>query len=243
MNSKLGKTLHKLKFYFRLIINFFGLDIVPLHLSPTVHTFLFELKNLNKKIPINNVYDVGAYRGAFTKQSKLFFPQANFFLFEPNDEHNEFLEKLNVPIFNVLLSKANLHVKFWKNSNTGDSYYRESDEFSTYSSYIWKETETLDGLIAGKKIPTADFVKIDVQGAELDVLLGFKNNLSLCKFILLECSLIEYNSGSPDISKVLEYLLSQNFSPFRLCEIHYANKKLVQIDIAFINNSYRSLIT
>ena len=45
-----------------------------------------------------------------------------------------------------------------------------------------------------------DFIKIDTQGSELDILKGGEKTISNCSLIYLECPIIEYNLGSPNLN-------------------------------------------
>ena len=58
-----------------------------------------------------------------------------------------------------------------------------------------------------------------------------------CKIILLECPIIQYNLGSPNLSEYIDYLNLINFVPYDICEIHNIDKILIQIDILFIKKS------
>jgi hypothetical protein len=69
----------------------------------------------------------------------------------------------------------------------------------------------LDTLIKMFNFPSPDMIKIDVQGAELDVLLGATETLQSCQDIILELQSEEYNIGSPKLDEVKTYLESIGF--------------------------------
>ena len=81
------------------------------------------------------------------------------------------------------------------------------------------------------QIPFPDFLKIDTQGSEIDILKGGNEILKNCKVILLECPIISYNIGAPSLSDYIKYLDSINYLPFDVTEIHHLDKVLVQVDI------------
>lgn len=85
------------------------------------------------------------------------------------------------------------------------------------------------------KLP--NFIKIDTQGSEIDILKGSKNILKNCNLIYLETPIIEYNLNSPNLNECINYLKSINFVPLDICEVHYMDKILIQIDILYINKS------
>jgi len=55
------------------------------------------------------------------------------------------------------------------------------------------------------------FLKLDVQGYELEVLRGGNNLLSKTEVVVLECSLIEYNTGAPLIADVISFMKDRGF--------------------------------
>ena len=87
------------------------------------------------------------------------------------------------------------------------------------------------------QIPFPDFLKIDTQGSEIDILRGGNEILNNCKIILLECPIISYNSGAPTLNDYIKYLDSINYLPFEITEMHYLDKVLAQIDIAFLKKN------
>ena len=82
-----------------------------------------------------------------------------------------------------------------------------------------------------------DFIKIDTQGSEIDILKGSNEILSNCNLLYLETPVIEYNLNSPSLSECVEYLNSIDFVPYDICEVHYMDKMLVQIDILYIRKT------
>ena len=84
------------------------------------------------------------------------------------------------------------------------------------------------------QIPPPDFLKIDTQGSEIDILKGGSKILNNCKIILLECPIISYNTGAPPLNDYIEYLDNINYLPLEITEKHYLDKVLVQIDIVFL---------
>ena len=54
-------------------------------------------------------------------------------------------------------------------------------------------------------------MKIDVQGAEVDVLKGATEAFSECKDIILEAQHVDYNEGAPKFEEVRNFLESMGF--------------------------------
>ena len=68
------------------------------------------------------------------------------------------------------------------------------------------DTVTLDSLVKEKKIPYPDFIKINVQGSELDVLQGGKRVLNNAKCLIVQTQDSSLNMNAPTTETVLDYL-------------------------------------
>ena len=199
--------------------------------------FNFIISNLlNKNLEINNIYDIGAFRGEWTyKLNKDCLKNKNFYLFEANIENEKYLKKYNHKYFIETLSDKKKRVKFYSIAGTGDSYFLEQSNI--YKKNIKPRiiiTSTLDSIKKKYNLPYPDFLKIDTQGSEIDILKGGKETLKKCKIILLECPIISYNKGAPNLNEYVNYLNLIGFLPFEVGEIHHINNVFVQIDIFFL---------
>tara|TARA_B100000795_G_scaffold239786_1_gene201625 strand:- start:69 stop:701 length:633 start_codon:yes stop_codon:yes gene_type:complete len=194
---------------------------------------------MKKNVKIENIYDIGAYRGKWsTFLSNTSLKNKKFFLFEANIENNIYLKKLNFKYFISVLSDKIKEVKFYSKAHTGDSYYLEQTNFYKKNLIsVLKKTNTLDDIVTKNNLPFPDFIKIDTQGSEIDILKGGKKVVENCNIILLECPIIQYNLGSPNLSEYIEYLNLINFVPYDICETHNIDKVLIQIDILFVRKS------
>ena len=85
-----------------------------------------------------------------------------------------------------------------------------------------------------KQLENVNFIKLDVQGAEIDVLRGAENTLKNVRFILLEASIVQYNQGSPLIDEVVSYMSSIGSKIFDIIDYHYQKERLIQIDVLFV---------
>ena len=56
-------------------------------------------------------------------------------------------------------------------------------------------------------------IKLDVQGAEIDILQGLQDNLSLFEVVILEVSLRELNQGSPLFPEVCDFMKQKKNGP------------------------------
>jgi len=204
------------------------------------HKLNHNLLELQKNgLNIDNIFDIGAYRGEWSKLlSNTSLKNKNFYLFEANEENKIFLENSGFKFFFKVLSDSKKKVKFFSNSSTGDSYFIEQTSFYKENfKTIVKETITLDEIVEKEKIPLPDFIKIDTQGSELDILKGAQKTIDYCSLIYLECPFIEYNQNAPNLSEYLNYLKSINFLPLDICEVHKMDNIVIQIDILFLKKN------
>ena len=100
----------------------------------------------------------------------------------------------------------------------GNSYYKENSEVNPVADEYFNETHarkvvarSLDAVVEEKGWPLPDLIKMDVQGAELDVLKGAEKTLKSCKNLILELQKVEYNKGAPLQQDVVDYLNSIGF--------------------------------
>ena len=190
-------------------------------------------------LKIDVVYDIGACEGNFSRWMKYnLTPYSEFYLFEANESY---LLNLSDPHFNsfiaTLSDEDGREVKFWAGTNTGDSYYKETT--SIYDSIEEKSQicTTLDKLISDKNLPIPNFVKIDTQGSELDILCGAKSLVGKSELILCECPIIEYNKGAPKMSDYLDFFKSRDYIPIELIHVHRAENTILQMDFLFMLRS------
>lgn len=215
----------------------------------------FQLINLSNElnIKIDVVYDIGANNGAWSKSKKKIFPNADFILFEANPVHGDSLKESGFTYYIEILSDKIKTVNFYEINGTGDSYYKENSSYYDNVKPISKKTNTLDSLISNNNLKLPDFIKLDTQGSELDILSGGINALNHAKFVLTECNLLDCNIGSPKIQDYIEFFTANNFAPIEIGEKHYGKiypiltsdgpiytKILNQIDLLFINRNLQS---
>lgn len=206
-----------------------------------------NLENIAKKTDIKVVYDIGAYNGDFTrKNKKAFGKEVLFCMFEgnPHKKSPSWVGK-NQTWNNVLLSKDDGQlIEFFTRNGTGDSYYKETDMTGAYvgSGYqtLLLSTKRLDTYIQERNIPLPDLIKIDTQGAELDILRGCDNILRNCKIIHCEVPAkgIEYNQGAPKHEEYFEFFESHGYHHKVKEKDHYSKGTLVQHDYIFMKEKF-----
>jgi len=186
---------------------------------------------------INTVYDIGANAGYWTAEMKqTVLSGSKFYMFEGNALHYNSLANVGSPFYICILSNPGRDtVDYYVANTTGDSYYKENTVHYDNASVVPMPCYTLDSIVAQDKLPIPDFIKIDTQGSELDILRGAESILDQAKLVYLECPIITYNLGAPNINDYLEYMKSKGFIPMDALEVHTSEQTLLQVDIMFIN--------
>lgn len=174
------------------------------------------------------ILDIGANRGSWSINTRSIYPQSQILMLEASDQHVESLEKAVQSIGNakyrieVLSNHDGDVIPFYFNpdASTGNSMFQENTRFfanvkpvnkiaSTLDTIVKEEGETfLRGQHEGSPF---DFIKIDVQGAELMVLRGGLQTLAKATFVQFEASTVEYNSGGSCLYEVDEFLRANGF--------------------------------
>jgi FkbM family methyltransferase len=198
---------------------------------------------MQQGMPMNVVYDIGANNGSWSRVNKNgVLKDAEFILFEANKQHHESLCNTGFKFFNTVLSSPEKKTVtfFHRNSaGTGDSYYKEKTVLYQNDLGETHDCRTLDSIIEENNLPLPDFIKIDTQGSELDILNGGKKAVQNAGFILTECPIIEYNEGAPNIHEYLTFMKENDFVPIKLMENHMMDRILVQIDILFMKRELK----
>jgi hypothetical protein len=80
-----------------------------------------------------------------------------------------------------------------------------------------------------------DFIKMDTQGSELDIIKGGQRICKKAKYILLEVAVIEYNEKAPLENEIILFMENFGFKEFFTIGEHFNGEQLVQKDIVFKN--------
>jgi FkbM family methyltransferase len=189
-----------------------------------------------------SVMDIGAALGQFTQTCLSVFPTARYLAVDPLEEHRPTLEALGLKCSGVSIVMAaaapkagtvtlNVHPDFG-----GSSLYREMDIGGVNGTPRAVRAVTLDGLAAEFGLAGPFVIKLDVQGAELDVLEGAIKILPAVEYMLLEISLFEFFENGPVLADVVKFMRAHGFVAYDAIGPQYRplDGALSQLDIAFV---------
>lgn len=168
-----------------------GLGFIPQMYVPQIVQLTREEKFLmNLDLRGQTVYDIGGAEGLFT----IFFGRAvgkkgKVVTFEPHPEHyNKIIENIKLNKFNHVEVRQIALGKERKKATLaflplapGSGSLQENIRARILQlkggKTVEVEVDSLDRQIATSSLPKPDFIKIDVQGVELDVLLGMSRTI------------------------------------------------------------------
>jgi FkbM family methyltransferase len=140
-------------------------------------------------------------------------------------------ENLNYVI--SLLSSADGGKKLFLESETASHIVEKEDEVPGLYTL---ETCTLDNILESLRFPLPDFLKLDVQGHELEVLKGAEKALPHAEVCLLEISFLDLGDKGPLLAEMISFMNENNFQAYDISQFMRRpfDKALYQIDMFFV---------
>jgi FkbM family methyltransferase len=199
----------------------------------------------------NTIIDIGAASGHFSQTLNYLYPISNYLLVESDERFIPELQKTNLPFEIAHLHYIdNKELTIYKCCNTNDygvTNTIENNPFLLEQNRI-EETHTisitLDTLLKKRNINPKDIhlIKLDVQGAELDVLKGSTFIKEYKPWIIMEVSYVQYNQKQPLFNEVVMFMDSLGYKTAEVIYLHYQNLKNnrvpVQCDMLFVPKSH-----
>lgn len=196
LKSKILDKFLKLKTenIFGYKINAFDYETIKIFFEEIFYKneYLFDSKN---KKPI--IFDCGANIGFATIFFKWLYPESQIYTFEPDKKTFELLKKnvsqnklKNVHLFNTALSNKTGKIDFFIDTKWPGSWAMSTKYERMPKDKIIVDCISLSSLIEDEKIKQIDYIKMDIEGSENEVISDLNNNNQLKKVIKL---VIEYH--------------------------------------------------
>lgn len=217
-----------------------GLGFVSQFLKPSPEEQFY----LNADLKNQTVYDVGAASGLYT----IFFAKAvgengRVIAFEPNSascqktrENVRLNHFENVTVLPVALGKGarkDTLIFFGKKPGVGSLAPTEKEwmRFSKDATSLEVIVDSLDKQIQTRNLPAPNFVKIDVQGLELEVLEGMHTTIQHHKpKILVEIHAVPFSNWKQEnLCEVIKFLIKKGYSI-----LHVESKTYINLTNYFI---------
>jgi FkbM family methyltransferase len=185
------------------------------------------------------VIDVGVAYG--TPELYEAFPSAHFLLVEPLDEYAEALgliaQRIRADVVRAAAGPApgttsiNVHRAPALSSTLGHWKGQPTDGSSREVPVV-----RIDDLVAERELDGPFLVKVDAEGAELDVLRGAEQTLERSELVLLEVSLFEFLPGAAQLHDVVAFMKERGFVAYDLYGGHLrpVDGALAMMNVAFV---------
>ena len=210
---------------------------VPLQMYPREIAFLDNKINL---AGTKTILDIGANIGQFAFSLKSFFPNAEVFCFEPNQEIFSLLKKNmsyfdKVKLFNYGIGLSGRRSFYYSPSSSGlGSFFQENvHQFGKkrdLKEIIVNVIELNHEKLEEFKIPSHfDLIKIDVEGAEIEVLQSLKG--VRCNYLFLEVSV--NRKGETEITEIIKLIEKTFKNKFTLIDSKRLSNDAPSVDCIF----------
>lgn len=223
-----------------------GFNLAPARFEEFAYKYAFapnmalSLKDIARRgLQPKHVADVGAYGGHFAQMARSIWPDARITMVEGNEDKRNILTKVARDIdaslqIALLGSKDGEQVEFHV-MESGSSVFEENSPLGRRSET--RTLRTLDAILGDG--PPVDFIKIDIQGYELEAFRGAEIILPQVDAVLMEISLIEINKGAPLFAEVVAFMKERDFVAHEIAEVHRRplDGAMNQIDMLFIRPS------
>jgi FkbM family methyltransferase len=173
------------------------------------------------------------------------FPEAKYILVEPLEEYEPFLNRVlkTIPgaeLVQVAAAQGRGDVVIHVHPDlVGSSVYLEQEDSTVNGVPRTVPALSLDEITRERNLEAPYLVKIDVQGAELDVLEGGEEALKKTDYLLLEVSLFGFFKGGPQLYDVTTFMKSRGFVIYEILGLQYRplDNALSQVDLAFVKET------
>lgn len=208
------------------------------------HTLRGTLEHAQRRgFKPETVIDVGAGVGTFELYET--FPKARHILIEPLEENRAYLERIVGKLGNAeyIIAAAtrksgtvtiNVHRDFY-----GSSLYSESEGPSVDGIARTIPAITLDEVCKERELRGPYLIKVDVQGAELDVLAGADQVLKDAEYVVLEVCLMGFFIGGPQLHDVIAFMKERGFVVYDILDpaCRPRDGAMSHVDMAFVKES------
>ncbi len=186
-----------------------------------------------------HISDVGAYQGDFARDCLQVWPDSRITCFEPQPHMKSAIDRLSAEFPGQIIHHDCLLGRHEQGSVT--LYLAETassvlTEHVTPHPGIQRPMRTIDSFNDKSPFGPCDFLKMDVQGYELEVLKGANKMLEDVQVVLAEVNLLDIHSNVPLLPEFVSWLAKRGFVPYDICGMtrRPLDGALWQIDMVFV---------
>lgn len=217
--------MHILKKVFSAATGYWVHKISTLPIGTDIY---INIHKLIKYGPLNTMFDVGANIGQTWEWFRDNEPGAKIYCFEPvvktfNELKSKTIKDKNCVIENIAFGDVpgEKTIKLFDQHSALNSLKDELMNPDTKATEETIKIETLDIYCKKNGIGKIDFLKIDTEGYELNVLEGAKGMLtsSSISFIYCEIGILKQNFRNTNLAELTEWLAQKNYYFFGLYQM------------------------
>ena len=194
----------------------------------------------NSNFNPTQIFDVGAYKGDFADLCLKYFPESKVACFEVLEHRVDQLNLLasqnsSVQVFSTLLgSEIQAKVQFNQAETASSVLVEQTPQNFPVKSYPMTTVDEIVHKHFGGISP--EFLKLDVQGYELEVLKGAEKSLPGIQVILAEVSLLDIHQNVPLLSELIRWLDEKDWVAYDICGLtrRPLDQALWQADFMFV---------
>jgi FkbM family methyltransferase len=202
-----------------------------------MYDYLRKVLRNEQKFSPKKVLDLGAWNGRWTREVKEFWPDAHYTCIEAGEKHRQRLRLCADKIYIAVLGNENKNVEMHLRQirkgpdatkvtyTKGSNIFGSAPKFPAYTSEV-RKMATLESLVGEEA--SYDFIKQDVQGAELLVMQGSPEIFKRAKYVLNEVN-IEKDPNHPVIPSIKEmdlYMKTLGFNNGEIIDEHPLHKQV-----------------
>lgn len=192
--------------------------------------FVDEIYNFSSSSPSPVILDCGANVGTSCLYFKRLFPTSRIVAFEPDPTVCQILKKnmaknqvASVEVIEKAVWTSDRGVTFAVDGADGGSIFGKENQVSLPSVRLRDLLE--------KEFASVDMLKLDIEGAEIDVLLDCRNNL-----VNVQHLFVEYHSWSTQVQRLDELLNILRENDFRYHIAHVSPHETPFINMGLTDN-------
>jgi len=174
-----------------------------------------------QRLSPQTLIDVGANKGQFSLMTRYLFPQIDIHAFEPLERERQIYATVVRPpvrLYPTALGRVPGQATFFVTSRADSSSLlqpgttQQAEYGMVTNRRITVPVACLPDVIDVASLRRPILLKLDVQGAELDVLRGAESVLFSVDMIYCEISYVELYEGQPLVGEIAAYLQLHGFS-------------------------------
>jgi FkbM family methyltransferase len=201
----------------------------------TMYDFVQNIKE-HLNCEIKTIFEIGSLNGADALYLKEQFPNAEVYAIEGLESNYDlYLKDLkSINAHNTIISNYDGTTKWHvKDTNGIHSIFDRGQEYGT--TVLEKKCQTLNTFCKNLGISSIDIMKIDVEGATLEVLEGCFDLLNTVKIMHVEAESEPFFKGQRSYLELHPFLLKNNFRLLKKTAAPITGSSY-QYDCLYINN-------